>query len=511
MARGRIRNEAQALKILQQVSETARSARKVDFGSLSFGPQRKFIEDDRRFVTAVCGRRAGKTDGMALKALRTALSNPHSQIPYLTNSRPQAKRNFWPKLLHWNRKLDLGAKFNGADLTMTLKNGSQIILGGANDEAEIERYRGSAYPLVIIDEAQSIRSFLQPLVEEILAPATLDYAGQIVMIGTPNPTCTGFFFEASTGLIRDAETGEPIWYNHHWTGYDNPNLDQAFREGKHRDVKKALERAAQEIDALRRLQGLSETDPKYLRETLGQWVRNEEGLVYPIPDRAIIPELPDDSWSYVLGVDVGYVDASAFVVLAYSSQRMQIVVAESFQRTEMIPSAVAAEVDRLVAKYDIESVVVDPGGGGKAYVEEMKQKYGLPAKVAQKRAKIANIEMLNGDIRSGIFQIVGPTNEELLEDAALLQWDYNRINKRRHGGQVSKDSLRIDDRTPDHLLDAMLYGYRECRAMYDPEVEGPRPGTAEWLAKEEQELWERAQAKVAAQLDPDQAWWEAGF
>src|SRR5690606_12495979 len=166
--------------------------------------------------------------------------------PYITNSRPQAKRILWPKLQFWNRKLDLDAKFNQVELTMTLKNGSTIMLGGANDESEIERYRGGAYPLVILDEAQSFRSFLQPLVEEILAPATLDYAGQIAMIGTPNPVCLGYFFDASTGKLVDNETGKPIWKNHHWTAFDNPYINTDFREGRLHDLDEALARVAVE-------------------------------------------------------------------------------------------------------------------------------------------------------------------------------------------------------------------------------------------------------------------------
>src|SRR5690606_34805605 len=118
----------------------------------------------------------------------------------------------------------LGAKFNQVELTMTLKNGSVIILGGANDDSEIERYRGGAYPLVIIDEAQSVRSYLKVLVEEILAPATIDYAGQIVMIGTPNASAMGYFHDAATGKLVRPDTGEPIWSNHSWTGLDNPNI-----------------------------------------------------------------------------------------------------------------------------------------------------------------------------------------------------------------------------------------------------------------------------------------------
>lgn len=513
-----IRNEREALKILKRVKESASASQRVDFGALSFGPQRAFIEDDRRFLTATCGRRAGKTDGMALKALKAAHLYPGSQIPYITNNRPQAKRNFWPKLLLWNRKLNLNAKFNVVELTMTLPNGSMIMLGGANDEAEIERWRGSAYPLVIIDEAQSIRGFLKTLVEEILAPATLDYAGQIVMIGTPNATAAGYFHDCNTGVIVDEDTGEPLWGAHHWTAFDNPNISVPYREGRSKDVKRALQDAYDQIHTLRKLQGLDIKDPKFLRETMGQWVRDEEGLVYRIPDRAIIPTLPPGTWSYVLGVDVGYVDATAFVVLAYNAEKMQIVVADSYQRTEMIPSAVAAEVDRLVERWDIESVVVDPGGGGKAYVEEMKQKYGLPAKVAKKQQKDVNIDMLNGDLRAGVMQIVGPRNVELLEDARLLQYDYTKADRRlgppdangKRKVNVDRSMRKIDDRTPDHLLDAMLYGYRECKALYDPEILGPTPGTEAWWAQEEAELLERARRK-AGRHEPDQAWWERGF
>ena len=139
--------EARARRVLLEAKRRADTLARIDFGALCFPEQRSFVEDDSPFVAGEAGRRGGKSDGAVLKCLRGAHENPGSQIPYIALSRPHAKRIAWPKFLFWNRRLELGGKFNHAELSMYLpKCGSTITLGGANDEAEIERYRGGAYP-----------------------------------------------------------------------------------------------------------------------------------------------------------------------------------------------------------------------------------------------------------------------------------------------------------------------------------------------------------------------------
>lgn len=481
----------QAERILQEVAKRAANVSKIDFDKLSFGPQRDFINDDSPRVAALCTRRAGKTAGMALKALRTAMKMPHSMVVYIGPSRPNAKRAMWPHLLQWNRELKLGAKFNHAELTMTLPNGSQILLGGANDSGEIERYRGLASPLIIVDEAGHFRSFLKGLIEEVLMPATMDYDGQIVLIGTPNAACIGYFYDITTGA-------QPGWSNHQWTVYDNPHIPHA----------KAW------VENMIKERGLTWEHPAIRREYLGEWVRNSEGLVFQVPEIAILDEFdPEETdWHYVLGVDIGYVDATAFVLLAYDTTSARSVVVESHQQSGMIPSRIAVEIERLWNTHDLESVVIDPGGGGKLIVEELKQRYGIPADVAQKRGKHDFIELMNGDFRAGSCQIVRAGNEELLHDLSLLQWDYARLERKgkgAFGGKTPKDLLQIDDRTPDHLADAMLYGYRECKAyLYDPKQNAPKRGTAEWWEAEEQKLLDAA---ISRQKDSGEAWWERGY
>lgn len=470
----------------------------VDFGALCFGPQRAFVEDTSLFVAACTGRRAGKTDGIALKMLRTAQRRPRSLVPYITLSRPSAKRIMWPKLKEWDRKLGLGAKWNGTDLTMTLPNGSILLLGGANDEAEIDRYRGIETPLVVIDEAQSFRSFLETLIEDVLEPTGWGRGGQIVMAGTPNSSGVGYFARATNPEHKSFLRGEAdasrdknktgAWSLHHWTALDNPHMEGIE------------ERWARKMARL----GIGKDHPKAQREHLGRWVRDQSGLIYKIPDRALVAELPEGNWDYHLGVDIGHVDRTAFVVTASDRNARMTATVLSYEIEEAIPATIHAEVDRLEERFNFLTQVMDPGGGGKLIVEERNRLYGGRFRVAQKQAKDAYIEMLNGAMRSGSHVVVQRTNEGLLDQASAHMWDDGRTL----AGEklLMRDKRRESQRTPNDLLDAFLYSWRAATGPAPlEEYEGPTEGTPEyWAAYREELLAKRLKAQEG---DPENPWW----
>lgn len=472
----------------------------IDFSKLCFGPQRAFVEDDSLFVAACTGRRAGKTDGVALKLLRTAQRRPRTLLPYITLSRPSAKRIMWPKLREWDRKLGLGASWNGTDLTMTLPNGSIILLGGANDEAEIDRYRGIETPLVVIDEAQSFRSFLEVLIEDILEPTGWGKGGQVVMTGTPNSSGVGYFARATNPDHKRFLRGDPgqnaadgktgAWSLHHWTALDNPHME---------GIQDRWDRK------LARL-GVTAENPKIQREHYGRWVRDQSGLIYQIPDRALVPELPEGTWEYHLGVDIGHVDRTAFVVTALDRAARTTCTVLSYEIEEAIPATIHAEVDRLEDRFDFKTEVMDPGGGGKLIVEERNRVYGGRFLVAEKRAKNAYIEMFNGACRAGSHLVVQGTNEALLDQAAAHMWDDGRTL----AGEklLMRDKRRENQRTPNDLLDAMLYSWRAATgpAVFE-EREGPDEGTPEFWEQERDRLFEKRLKQVKGG-DPDQPWWD---
>lgn len=489
----------QRRRALAELARRRQGKRAVDFAKLCSGPQLRFVEDAAPLVAACCSRRAGKTWGIAIRLFKGAAKHPFSTNLYLTNTRPQAKRNIWGVLQRLNDQLAIGAKFNAVELSCTLPNGGQIILGGCNDELEVERYRGPAYPTVVIDEAQSIRSFFEYMVEDILEPATLDYRGQIFITGTPNASCAGFFHD----VMKRRKRG---WSLHHWTLLENPHLQDPAGWLRERRERK----------------GITEDDPKYRREYRGEWVRDSASQAYQITDRNLIDAFPvslANDWEYVLGIDLGFVGVSAFVVLAYSVALNLIVAVESYQVTPahfgpdevlLTPEHLAKEIAKLRRRYDFASIVVDPGGLGAKFIDEIRRRFSIHAHAAEKAAKMGAIELLNGDLRAEPPRVllVRDANRDLIHDASVLELDWERIDKGKHGGLVSRADLVIDDRNPDHLTDAFTYAYRRCRAYLHDDAENEGPPAHGTDARDEWEERERERREMEAAAEADERpWW----
>lgn len=450
--------------MLAEVVRREQRLKRVDFDADLFGPQKDFVTDPSPLKAAVCSRRAGKTYGCVMYMLRESQRYSYAQIPYVTITRAQGKRNIWLDLQQLNERYQLGGKFNNNELTVTFPNGSVIFINGANDATEIERLRGGKYPLAVIDEAQSFRAYIRTLVDDIFEPAVSDYGGTIVMTGTPGPACAGFYYEVTNQTTPEAKD----WNVHHWTWVDNPHHPYT----------------AAKIEEIRLRKGWLPDNPTFLREYMGQWVRDDSLVVYKLGQANLCYQLPERKLEYVLGLDLGYEDDTAFVVLGYDEQVGKVWIVESWKEKHLIPARVAAKVEQLNMKYRFSHIVADTGGFGKGYAEEMKQRYGLPIEPAKKTDKPGYIELMNGDLQSGIVQIYKRQNQELVDEMGMLLFEEHEDG--------TPDRSKIDDRFPDHLCDAALYGWRACRQYYyDPQLESPREGSEEY--------WQQVEADMEAE------------
>lgn len=404
--------------------------------------------------------------------VEAAREHPGCLIPYITQARQTSKDILWPALIDINRQFDLGLSFKENTGDITSPNGSKIILRGAGTRREMEKLRGIKFPLAVVDEAQAFtKHALEYLLEDVISPAQVDYGNiaQIYLIGTPNAARAGHFFD----LIREEK--HP---HHHWTLLDNPHLPNP----------------AEWLKNKRERMGWDSQHPTYLREYCGEWVRDSEGLVYRVQDFNLVSNVPHaDDYIWVLGLDLGFNDPTAFVVLCYSMQLGKTFVYRSFEKTGLTPSAVAAHCEKLNREFDFARIVADTGGFGKGYAEEMRQKHGLPVIPAQKQDKAAFIEMLNGDLSSGTLQIQSHSNRDLVEQVRLLQWNTDKMDQ---GIMVS------DNRFSDHLSDALLYGWRECMPHNDEwEEAAPSYGTREYWDKREAKIEEQLAAKILGEGD----------
>lgn len=379
-----------------------------------FPQQLAVVEDKAPLVAAHPGRRGGKTHTVMAKIFEAMKDHPGQMCIYLALTRGSAKRIMWEELKRANQLYDMDLEFREVELMVRdPRSGSSCLLGGADDAASIERLRGGKYSFAGVDECGSFDpNTLSSLIREVIRPALGDLRGQLLLVGTPGPVCFGMFYDLCTDAALQCSV-------HHWTVLDNPHFPNP----------------GEWLEDTRRIERFDEQHPIFRREYLGQWVTSSDALVYQYDARKNgIPALPQEGrYRYVLGIDYGYMDSTAWSVWAYEEGGRNMRVVESFKESRLTPGEVAKITLRLTNIHDFQYIVGDAGGLGKGYIEETKIRYGIPIRIARKVDKRGAIELLNGDLRSGFIKVVEPNNRGLIEEWMKLPWKDERREQEADG------------------------------------------------------------------------------
>lgn len=149
--------------------------------------QKTVANDSSRFKLVAAGRRSGKTT-LSIRQICFYARIPNREIFYITSSYRAAKMIVWKPLLRMLTDLRWVAKINASDLSITLKNGSQISLKGSEDP---NRLRGVSLDYVVIDEAAFCD--LETLWGEVVRPALADRLGGALFISTPLGKANAFY------------------------------------------------------------------------------------------------------------------------------------------------------------------------------------------------------------------------------------------------------------------------------------------------------------------------------
>lgn len=430
-----------------------------------FGKQKDFVLDKSDFATAICSRRAGKTLACIADMVSTALARERVNCLYLTLNRLSAKRIIWPDLIRINREYGLNAKINESELTLTFPNESVIYISGASDAAEIEKYRGMALILCYIDECQSFKSYIEPLIEDVISKCLIDYRGRLRLIGTPGPVPTGYFYN---------QTQSPNYSHHYWTMFDNPWLP--IKSGlSHQEL---LQR---ELDR----KGVDTTDPSIQRECFGKWAFDPDALVFKYSEeKNDYRQLPNyhSSFNYVIGVDLGFDDSDAVAVLGWHKDNPQLFLVEEIVKDKQGITELADQLKALVERYNPDRIVMDTGGLGKKIAEEVTKRFGIHVQAAEKQRKFEYIELLNDAMRTKKF--MAKKESRFVQDTKLLEWDREDPNP---------DKLKIKDTFHSDICDAVLYAFREAyHWAFEPKPEPIKQYTDRWYKQQQDEMWEQA-------------------
>lgn len=409
-----------------------------------FREQLAFVKDPSRRKAAVTTRRAGKTVSCAADLMYTSLHNPEVVSLYITLSRSNAKRLVWPELKRINRKFKLGASFNESELKVEMPNGAVIYCSGANDRSEIEKFRGLALKMVYIDECQSFPNYIEDLINDVLSPALMDYAGTLCLIGTPGPIPTGFFYDASRSSS---------WSQHNWTFFNNPFI-LAKSGMKHQDL----------LDAELKSRGVGADNPSIQREWFGRWMLDTDALVYDYSvEKNDYVTAPIEKSTHILGIDIGFDDADALAVLSYNDSNRHTYLLEEVITKKQGLTELVDQIESLQKKYDISKIVMDMGGLGKKIAEEIIRRYKIPVEAAEKSRKNEYIELMNDALRTGALKI--KRGSRFASDAMKVEWDFEKS---------TPDRKVVSSRFHSDICDAVLYAWR---CSYSFTYVAPKPKT----------------------------------
>lgn len=429
-----------------------------------FAEQLAFVRDPSPFKTAVTTRRAGKSTSCVADLISTALETADCVCLYITLSRKNAKRLVWPEFKKINKRFKLEGEPNETDLSMTFPNGSVIYLLGTKDRGAIEDLRGLPIKKAYLDESQSFPAYIKELIDDVIGPALMDHDGSLCLIGTPGPIPSGYFFDL---------TKNPNWSHHFWSFFDNPFIAIKSKKTHQQMLDRELKR-----------RGVDVNDPSIQREWFGKWVVDKNCLVYQYDDAlnnyTTLPELPKGStWNYILGIDLGFDDADALALLAYSAHVPETYLVEEIITPNQDITSLVAQIDDLRKRYDISKIVIDTGGLGKKITEEITRRYKIPMVAAEKQRKFEYIDLMNADLRTGKLKI--KSLSRFSQDANKVEWDAEK---------TTPDKKVISKRFHSDICEAVLYAWRESYGFVFEKETGPKPGTSEWFKMEEDKMYE---------------------
>lgn len=284
--------------------------------------QEVFDNSTDKFIIVINSRRSGKTEMMG-RLLAKRVCKPDQHCVYINRSFDAAVRQIQKPLETALEAAGLHYKgtINGGKIEFD--NGSWILIVGNNNAADVNKLRGEKIALCLCDECGHMRH-LRELMNEIIGPATMDYAdSQIIMVGTPPRTKNGFVQELwEKGKVR----------KYHWTFKDNP-----FIPNKDNVIQEACE-----------MFGVSPDSNFIKREYYGDmYAYDTEAIYIKHYDKAEPDKDKLYSHAYV-GVDWGYEDKAAVVGMLADKNAKKLYVVKDWSEAKKGIVEISQRVQEMV-------------------------------------------------------------------------------------------------------------------------------------------------------------------
>jgi PBSX family phage terminase large subunit len=278
-------------------------------------------DDPHRFKVINVGRRSGKSTLSVLKTIDFACNHPGSISWMISPTYKQTKQIAFELFKDYFPHEAL-EKINETELVFHLKNGSRVLLKGADAPDSL---RGVRIDFCVFDEVAFIDKWNE--VWKVVRPTLIDSKASCWFISTPN----GF------NHFKDLyETVSPDYKSFHFTSYDNPYLDK------------------EELDSARE----TTDEDSFAQEYMGEF-RKMSGLIYKIFNREThmvdIPQI-DSNYTFTRELDFGFVHKTALIYFAINSTGDAIYAYDGLYQSDLtIP-----QIADVVKTKDAGKIITNP-------------------------------------------------------------------------------------------------------------------------------------------------------
>jgi hypothetical protein len=398
---------------------------------------------------------------------------PGARCLFLALKRDNARRIAWDILSSLDAQYGLDANPNRTRLEFEYPGGGMIAIAGADYPQEfLDRYLGSQWDIVIIDEAGSFAPrTLDHLISVVIEPACMDRDGLMLMTGTPREIHDGPFFAATGGQIESDSDylAYKRWTSSAWNTGDNPHI---------------CDKWAAKIRELKQANPGIESEPAFIREYLGKWSRCDGDLVYGVYAHNIGICEHEQGDRSIIGVDIGHDDPCAFVVGVYDPKKdRRLRIPYAYRQSGMLFDDIAMKLKELLLIYPGATIHMDYAW--KTITQDLRLRHGLPIIDAVKHGKHEAIRTLNTDFVNGDILLDKTGANVLLEEL-------RRLPKKYKDGGDWMEHPGFDN----HCTDALLYLHRVAYHWIHSKDSKPEHGSNAWalemIRKNQRELANRS-------------------
>lgn len=399
--------------------------------------QTVFDNDIDNKILIINSRRSGKTELMG-RLITKGLLLPDAHCVYINRNSSAAIRQIRNPLQTALDKIGLKCVKGSVDAQeMHFENGSQLLILGNNNSADIDKLRGERISMCIMDECGHQRNVRQ-LIRETIGPALKDYGKQslLCLVGTPPRIPHTYVEEIWNNAM------ERGWKLYHWTFEDNPFIP---------DRSKVIEEVCKE-------QGCTPDSAFIQREYYGRLnVYDDDAKVikkWSFVTQDQLRQLGNVvDYAYV-GVDFGFEDKPAVLSFICKNNRMYVVDewSENHHGVVDISNEIKRQYENLKENYSVaHNIKVICDNNVKEAVWDLYNVYKIPnVFTAYKSDKDLALDQLNDFFSSNKIAISDKLKDgRLTEDLTNTLWERDE--------ETDKILHNIDDDTwhPNALMAAL--------------------------------------------------------